>query len=115
MLKWHGLAGNTVMTPNITGSIHVIPKGFTFSGSKEASGVWIEWKAPHAEGAQSGGVFFEDPDGIRLEIYAPNGAGDQTAPTPGAPPRWVSAARQGPPQRADALRALRDPVAAVVC
>lgn len=40
---------------------------------------------PHAEGAQSGGLFFEDPDGIRLEIYAPTGAGDHPAPTPGAP------------------------------
>jgi lactoylglutathione lyase len=40
---------------------------------------------PHAEGAQSGGLFFEDPDGIRLEIYAPTGVGDQAAPTPGAP------------------------------
>jgi lactoylglutathione lyase len=40
---------------------------------------------PHAEGAQSGGLFFEDPDGIRLEIYAPTGAGDHAAPTPGAP------------------------------
>ena len=40
---------------------------------------------PHAEGAQSGGIFFEDPDGIRLEIYAPNGAGDHGAPSPGAP------------------------------
>jgi len=40
---------------------------------------------PHAEGAQSGGVYFEDPDGIRLEIYAPTGASHQTAPTPGAP------------------------------
>ncbi|HEU0007535.1 MAG TPA: VOC family protein [Terriglobia bacterium] len=40
---------------------------------------------PHAEGAQSGGVFFEDPDGIRLEIYALTGAGDQAAPTPGVP------------------------------
>ena len=46
MLKWHGLAGNTVMTPNITGSIHVIPKGLTFSGSQEASAAWIEWKVP---------------------------------------------------------------------
>jgi lactoylglutathione lyase len=25
----------------------------------------------HSEGASSGGIFFEDPDGIRLEIYAP--------------------------------------------
>lgn len=40
---------------------------------------------PHDEGAQSGGVFFEDPDGIRLEIYAPTGAGDAHAPTPEAP------------------------------
>ncbi|MGH7206918.1 MAG: VOC family protein [Nitrospiraceae bacterium] len=40
---------------------------------------------PHGEGAQSGGVFFEDPDGIRLEIYSPTGAGGYAAPTPGAP------------------------------
>jgi lactoylglutathione lyase len=40
---------------------------------------------PHAEGAESGGIFFEDPDGIRLEIYAPTGAGERTAPSPGAP------------------------------
>ena len=40
---------------------------------------------PHSEGAQSGGLYFEDPDGIRLEIYAPTGAGDHAAPTPGAP------------------------------
>jgi catechol 2,3-dioxygenase-like lactoylglutathione lyase family enzyme len=29
---------------------------------------------PHSEGAASGGIFFTDPDGIRLEIYAPDGA-----------------------------------------
>ena len=40
---------------------------------------------PHSEGAQSGGLYFEDPDGIRLEVYAPTGAGDHAAPTPGAP------------------------------
>ncbi|TMR21395.1 VOC family protein [Nonomuraea turkmeniaca] len=40
---------------------------------------------PHGEGASSGGLFFEDPDGIRLEIYAPDGAGDRPAPTSGAP------------------------------
>ena len=32
---------------------------------------------PHSEGSQSGGIFFEDPDGIRLEIYSPTGAGDE--------------------------------------
>jgi lactoylglutathione lyase len=40
---------------------------------------------PHGEGASSGGVFFTDPDGIRLEIYAPDGAGTAPAPTQDAP------------------------------
>ena len=40
---------------------------------------------PHAEGADSGGIFFEDPDGIRLEVYAPAGAAGHEAPTQGAP------------------------------
>jgi catechol-2,3-dioxygenase len=34
----------------------------------------------HAEGAASGGIFFRDPDGIRLEVYVPTGA--QGAPAP---------------------------------
>lgn len=40
---------------------------------------------PHAEGMDSGGVFFEDPDGIRLEIYALSGARERPAPAAGAP------------------------------
>ncbi|MCA2222488.1 VOC family protein [Nonomuraea aurantiaca] len=40
---------------------------------------------PHGEDASSGGVFFTDPDGIRLEIYAPSGADTAPAPTQGAP------------------------------
>ncbi|MEV4356282.1 VOC family protein [Nonomuraea sp. NPDC049625] len=40
---------------------------------------------PHREGASSGGVFFADPDGIRLEIFAPDGAGDRPAPSSEAP------------------------------
>ncbi|MFI7130440.1 VOC family protein [Nonomuraea sp. NPDC050153] len=40
---------------------------------------------PHREGASSGGVFFADPDGIRLEIFAPTGAGDRPAPSSDAP------------------------------
>ena len=46
MLKWHGLAGNEVMTPNVIGSIHVLPQEHTFSGSKEAPVAFIEWKVP---------------------------------------------------------------------
>jgi lactoylglutathione lyase len=44
-----------------------------------------EGVVPHSEGAQSGGIFFEDPDGTRLEIFATSGAGDQHAPVAGAP------------------------------
>lgn len=40
---------------------------------------------PHGEGAASGGIFFTDPDGIRLEIYAPTGADSATAPVSSAP------------------------------
>lgn len=40
---------------------------------------------PHGENATSGGIFFTDPDGIRLEIYAPTGANPADAPTAGAP------------------------------
>ncbi|SEM53953.1 VOC family protein [Nonomuraea pusilla] len=40
---------------------------------------------PHREGAASGGLFFEDPDGIRLEIFAPDAAGDRPAPSGSAP------------------------------
>ncbi len=40
---------------------------------------------PHAGGTDSGGIFFEDPDGIRLEIYSQTGAEKHDAPTPGAP------------------------------
>jgi len=39
----------------------------------------------HREGEASGGVFFEDPDGIRLEIYTSTGAQKYAAPTLGVP------------------------------
>ncbi|WP_340558556.1 VOC family protein [Streptomyces sp. GSL17-111] len=40
---------------------------------------------PHGENATSGGIFFTDPDGTRLEVYAPTGADPADAPTAGAP------------------------------
>lgn len=41
---------------------------------------------PHGEGVSSGGLFFEDPDGTRLEIYAPRGAdAEAQAPDAGVP------------------------------
>jgi len=39
----------------------------------------------HGEGAASGGIFFRDPDGNRLEIYAPSGAEEAPAPSGSAP------------------------------
>ena len=40
---------------------------------------------PHGEGMASGGIFFEDPDGIRLEIYSPTGVENTPAPVADAP------------------------------
>ncbi len=45
-LKWHELSGNKVMTPNVTATVHILPKHSTFSGGEEFSGAWIEWKVP---------------------------------------------------------------------
>ncbi|MEV8315502.1 VOC family protein [Streptomyces sp. NPDC059900] len=45
-----------------------------------------EGVVPHGEGAASGGIFFHDPDGTRLEIFAGVGAGASgPAPVPDAP------------------------------
>ncbi|PCJ82753.1 MAG: 4-oxalocrotonate tautomerase [Bacteroidetes bacterium] len=46
LLKTHGLSGNTLMTPNITANVHIVPKGSSFSGGKEFLGAWAEWKVP---------------------------------------------------------------------
>ncbi len=46
MLKWHGLTGNRFLTPNVVGSIHLLPKDNTFSGSQPAPVVFVEWKMP---------------------------------------------------------------------
>lgn len=39
----------------------------------------------HAEGAPSGGIYFTDPDGTRLEIYTAAGVQGAPAPTADAP------------------------------
>ena len=39
----------------------------------------------HREGAASGGIFFHDPDGTRLEISVPTGAEDAPVPDAEAP------------------------------
>lgn len=46
MLSLHQLTGNKVMTPNVTANVAIVPKGHSFSGGEEFSGVWVEWKVP---------------------------------------------------------------------
>lgn len=45
--------------------------------------LFYEGIVPHAEGMQSGGIYFEDPDGLRLEVFSPSGAGEYTVPSDG--------------------------------
>ena len=54
------------------------------ASARRACKLYHDGIVPHGEGASSGGIFFEDPDGIRLEIFT--GAGVQgTAPSGDAP------------------------------
>ena len=46
MLSLHQLTGNTVMTPNVTANVSIVPQGHSFSGGEEFSGVRVEWKVP---------------------------------------------------------------------
>ena len=46
MLAWHELTENSVMTPNVTANVHIVPKGLSFSGGQEFRAAWIEWKVP---------------------------------------------------------------------
>jgi len=48
-----------------------------------SAGFAYDGVVPHGEGMTSGGIFFSDPDGVRLEVYAPSGA--DTAPAPSGP------------------------------
>jgi hypothetical protein len=46
MLRWHNLASNAVMAPNVVGTYQVLPKDQTFSGMKPTAVVFVEWKVP---------------------------------------------------------------------
>lgn len=53
---------------------------------RDAGGRFLyEGAVPHGEGASSGGIFFEDPDGTRLEIFTTDGLQHRHAPSGGAP------------------------------
>lgn len=64
-LKWHGLDGNKVMTPNVTMHLHALPQGKTLSGGEAADGAWLECKTPSfafADRAVQEGFFKEATD-----------------------------------------------------
>lgn len=46
MLAVHDLTGNSVMTPNVTANVHIVPEGQSYSGGQEFKGAWVEWKVP---------------------------------------------------------------------
>lgn len=53
---------------------------------KELSTIFVhEGVVAHQEGASSGGIFFTDPDGIRLEVFASAGFEQHAAPAGDAP------------------------------
>jgi len=70
MLKWHGLSGNKVMTPNVTAQVNILPEKATFSGGKPFAGAWVEWKTPsfafNTREIQTG--FFKDATDIIHEL-----------------------------------------------
>lgn len=45
-LRLHGLSGNTVLTPNVVGHVHVVPAGRTFSGLEPTAVAVVEWLTP---------------------------------------------------------------------
>lgn len=45
-LKWHNLAGNMVMTPNVTMHIQALPRSGSLSGGEPFDGAWLECKTP---------------------------------------------------------------------
>jgi len=45
-LKWHGLSGNAVMTPNVTMHISALPKGGSLAGGRPIEAAWLECKTP---------------------------------------------------------------------
>ncbi|MGW7083752.1 VOC family protein [Streptomyces sp. NPDC054871] len=66
----------------------------TYESALRAYGTEFAYEGvvPHGEGAASGGIFFHDPDGTRLEIYAASGVdagsgagASDVAPVPDAP------------------------------
>jgi hypothetical protein len=46
LLRVAQLGGNAFMTPNVVGTINVLPKGYVFAGGKPAAAAFVELKLP---------------------------------------------------------------------
>lgn len=46
LLEVSGLTGNDFMTPNVVGTVHVLPREQVFSGGKPAAAAFVELKLP---------------------------------------------------------------------
>ena len=91
MLKWHGLAGNEVMAPNVIGEVRILPPDQTFSGMSEAPIAVIEWKVPSfafaAREIQLG--YFEEATDIIHQMSG--GKQPRAPPTPICPMKnWLT-------------------------
>lgn len=69
-LRHHGLDGNSVMTPNVTSHVNVLPKGKTYAGGTPVDGAWIETKTPSFALADRAiqSAFFGDATDILHEL-----------------------------------------------
>ncbi len=66
------------------GSLSGVEEAMTRLGEMGV-GILHDGIVAHGEGAPSGGIYFEDPDGTRLEIYAPDAGKGHSAPAGAAP------------------------------
>lgn len=70
MLRAHDLLGNAVMTRNVVGSIHVMPRGSTFIGMTETQVAFVEWKVPSFAFTDPGvqKAYFQEVSDILVEM-----------------------------------------------
>ncbi len=66
------------------GSLSEIEEAMTRLGEMGV-GILHDGIVAHGEETPSGGIYFQDPDGTRLEIYAPDAGEGHTAPAGAAP------------------------------
>ncbi len=66
------------------GSLSGVEEAMTRLGEMGV-GILHDGIVAHGEGTPSGGIYFEDPDGTRLEIYAPDAGEVHSAPAGAAP------------------------------